>query len=417
MVMLGAIIGDIVGSRFEFNNHRSKDFDLFSDACHVTDDSIMSLAVAKAVMDADRFSMTDEGVNRYDEDYLRILSELSVKHMQSIGREYPYAGYGLRFREWVFSDVPSPYNSYGNGAAMRISAVGFAARTKKEAIDMSRAVTCFTHDHEEGIRGAEATAMAVYMAKQGIPKEHIRRTIVNEYYPMDFTIDGIRPTYEFNETCQDTVPQALQCFFESESFEDAIRIAISLGGDSDTIAAIAGAVAEAYYGIPTDIRESALDHPDSSLRAIYDDWVNFMSEASPRFESLTRFIEGMEATDSFGVWVDDERTDTSRENPPHVSFVRYGPIADSFHRCFYEFVEDHPEYQLNNYLALLDRFGIRSIENAEPEMLDAQGVLTLLFTAIRGERFCDGFYYARLEDGSVLKWLNRLEEIGLRLKT
>lgn len=249
--MLGAIIGDIVGSRFEWNNHRDKDFELFTSGCFPTDDSIMSLAIAKAII-----------VSKPD---FSDLSDNAVKCMQSIGRNYPDCGYGGRFYGWMFSDDPRPYNSYGNGSAMRVSAAGFAAKSLEEAKLLSKLVTEVTHNHPEGIKGAEATAVAIYMAKTGSGIFEIKDYIKENYYPMNFTLDEIRDTYRFNETCQDTVPQALQAFFESTGFEDAIRNAISIGGDSDTLAAICGSVAEAYYGIPDDIRKQALTFLDKDL--------------------------------------------------------------------------------------------------------------------------------------------------------
>lgn len=252
--MLGAIIGDIVGSRFEWNNNRSKEFEFLTYKCFATDDSVMSLALAQAIL-----------VSKPD---YSDLEKNAVECMQAVGRNYPDCGYGVAFRDWVFSDNPQPYNSYGNGAAMRVSAAGLAAQSLEEAKLISKKVTSVTHNHPEGIKGAEATAVAIYMAKTGCSMLEIRDYIDANYYPMNFTLDQIRETYEFNETCQDTVPQALMAFFESTGFEDAIRNAISVGGDSDTIAAICGGVAEAYYGIPADIRKHALTFLDKSLLQI-----------------------------------------------------------------------------------------------------------------------------------------------------
>jgi ADP-ribosyl-[dinitrogen reductase] hydrolase len=276
--MLGAIIGDIVGSRFEFNNHRSMDFDLFAPGCFVTDDSIMTLAVAKGIMETEKRVESSVSDYRFDGEYHHLLSEMTVKYMQEIGRQYPNCGYGGMFARWIFSDHPEPYNSFGNGAAMRISPVGFVAGTELEATSLSGTITSVTHDHEEGIKGAEATVIAIFLALNGFTKSEIRDRISNEYYSLDFTIDEIRPTYIFNETCQKTVPQAIECFLESDSFEDAIRIAISLGGDSDTIAAITGAMAEAYYGVPDDIRHKGLAYLDEELRSIYDQWEKFIGK-------------------------------------------------------------------------------------------------------------------------------------------
>ena len=249
--MLGAIIGDIVGSRFEWNNHRDKDFEFLTYKCFPTDDSIMSLAIAQAIL-----------VSKPDHSDL---FKNAVDCMQNVGRNYPNCGYGGSFYGWIFSDMPKPYNSFGNGAAMRVSAAGFAANSMEEAKTLSRLVTEVTHNHPEGIKGAEATTIAIYLAKTGHNILEIRDYIDKNYYPMNFTLDEIRGTYQFNKTCQDTVPQALQAFFESTGFEDAIRNAISIGGDSDTVAAICGGVAEAYYGIPTDIRKHALTFLDQRL--------------------------------------------------------------------------------------------------------------------------------------------------------
>lgn len=252
--MLGAIIGDIVGSRFEWNNNRSKEFEFLTSKCHVTDDSIMSLAIAKALL---------ESKSDYSD-----LSDNAVKYMQGIGRHYPDCGYGGRFGHWIQSDNPKPYGSYGNGSAMRVSACGFAANSLEEAIHLSKAVTVVTHNHPEGMKGAEATSAAIYLARSGKNILEIRDYVTSNYYTLNFTLDGIRSSYRFNETCQDTVPQALEAFLESCSFEDAIRNAISIGGDSDTLAAITGGIAEAYYGIPIEIRQHALTYLDERLSEI-----------------------------------------------------------------------------------------------------------------------------------------------------
>ena len=256
--MIGAIIGDIVGSRFEWNNHRSKDFDLMPHQCFFTDDSIMSLAVCDALM-------------RCQPDFID-LGKQAVRSMQEIGRPYPNSGYGGSFYRWIYSDTPMPYNSFGNGAAMRVSACGYVAKSLEEAKRLSKAVTEVTHNHPEGIKGAEATAVAVYLARTGKGLLEIQDYITKNCYPMDFTLDSIRNTYQFNETCQNTVPQALEAFFESTGFEDAIRNAISIGGDSDTLAVITGAVAEAYYGVPASIRKLALTFLDKRLLKILMDF-------------------------------------------------------------------------------------------------------------------------------------------------
>lgn len=265
--MIGAIIGDIVGSRFEWNNNKSKEFDLLTYKCVPTDDSVMTLALAKAILIS-------------KEDYSD-LSKNAVECMRSIGKKYPDCGYGGDFHKWLFSDDPKPYDSYGNGAAMRVSAAGFVANSIDEAKAISKMITEVTHNHPEGLKGAEATAVAIYMAKTGSSILDIRDYIDKNYYPMDFTLDEIREDYDFDVSCQGTVPQALMAFFESTDFEDAIRNAISIGGDSDTIAAICGGIAEAYYGVPTDIRKHALTFLDQELLQLL---VLFENEYPPIME-------------------------------------------------------------------------------------------------------------------------------------
>src|SRR5690625_4002255 len=247
--MIGAIIGDIVGSRFEFNNHKSKEFEFFTDECKVTDDSIMTLAIAKAIMEARK--ELNESIRKFNynlNEYI-LVESLAIKNMQLFGRNYPNSGYGAMFSQWIYSENPKPYNSFGNGAAMRISPVGYAANNEKEVVELSKAVTCVKHNHEEVIKVADHVAIALYMAKHHNTKTGIRNRIQQHYYNLNFTIDEIRHTYQFNDTRQDTVPQAITAFLESNSFEDAIRNAISLGGDSDTLAAITGSIAEAYWCI------------------------------------------------------------------------------------------------------------------------------------------------------------------------
>ena len=258
--MLGAIIGDIVGSRFEWDNIKTKEFDFLTYKCSFTDDTVMSLAIAKAIIES-------------EEDYSN-LSGKTVQYMQEIGRLYPDSGYGTGFNKWINSNNPQPYNSYGNGAAMRVSACGIVARSIDEAKILSEKVTAVTHNHPEGIKGAEATAVAIYLAKKGKSILEIRDYIDKNYYRMNFTLNSIRESYKFNATCQDTVPQAIMAFCESNSFEDSIRNAISIGGDSDTLAAITGSIAEAYYGIPTDLRKHAITFLDETLLKILIDFEN-----------------------------------------------------------------------------------------------------------------------------------------------
>lgn len=243
--MIGAIIGDMVGSAYEFHPIKRKDFTpLFHKKCRFTDDTVMSLAVCHALFQ-----------HRHDDPLP--LSELTVQCMHNIGNLFPNRGYGGRFRQWLQSENPQPYGSFGNGSAMRVSGVAHVATSLEEVKQLSHTVTAVTHNHPEGLKGAEATAVACYMALHGSSKAEIRAHITANYYPLDFTLDEIRPDYGFSAICQTSVPEALQCFFESTDFEDCLRNCVSLGGDADTQGAIAGAIAECYYGVPQELREQA----------------------------------------------------------------------------------------------------------------------------------------------------------------
>jgi ADP-ribosylglycohydrolase len=252
--MIGAIIGDIVGSRFEFDNLKSKDFELFTAQSCFTDDSVMTMAIAKTLCDC-----------RNNLSNLKDVSSHAIMNMQSFGRQYINAGYGNRFLQWLLSDDPKPYNSFGNGSAMRVSPVGFIAKDLNECKALSRAVTEVTHNHREGIKGAEAIAVCVFLAKSGLSKELIKNHVNNLYYNMDFTLDSIREKYPFHVSCQQSVPQAIEAFLESNDFEDCIRNAISIGGDSDTIAAMAGSIAEAFYGVNDELKAKAKSYCDSKM--------------------------------------------------------------------------------------------------------------------------------------------------------
>ena len=214
----------------------------------------MTLAIAKALLESDN-------------DWSR-LRENAVKCMQEIGRRYPNCGYGQMFYLWLHKRNPKPYNSFGNGAAMRVSPVAYVAKTIEECIKLSDIVTGVSHNHPEGLKGAQAAAVATWAALQEMPKQEIRELIEDRFYDLNFTIDEIRPKYRFDASCQGSVPQAIKAFLESDDFESAIRLAVSIGGDSDTIAAIAGGIAEAYYGIPEHIKMQAIKYLTEDLRDI-----------------------------------------------------------------------------------------------------------------------------------------------------
>ena len=267
--MIGAIIGDVVGSRFEFWNHKSKKFNMFNPECRATDDTVMTCAVAEALM------------RSWEIDEFDTLPSVARDTLRDIGYWYPRCGFGAKFIKWIYSDVdPEPYNSCGNGSAMRISPVGDIARDINEAKALSYAVTAISHNHPEGIKGAEATAVANVLARQGKSKKEIRKYIEDNYYELDKTVDQYREENvgHGKEICQISVPQALVCFFEGKSYRDVIRNCISIGGDSDTIAAIAGGVAEAFYGVPEKDKKRVRRYLDPLMRMIVDEFYKFKKE-------------------------------------------------------------------------------------------------------------------------------------------
>lgn len=260
--MYGAILGDIVGSPYEFdcNNYKAKDFPLFSRCSDFTDDTVMTLAVAKALLSS------------RGQDDTAIKAAL-VREMQQLGRAYPDRGYGTHFGGWLYEDDPQPYQSYGNGSAMRVSSAAWLAENMAETLRLARLTAEVTHDHPEGIKGAQATATAIFLARTGHGKEEIKAYVEREFgYDLSRSCDEIRPTYHHVESCQETVPQAITAFLESCDFEDALRTAVSLGGDSDTIADMAGAIAEAYYGVDREMKDIALSYLDQDLLDIAEEF-------------------------------------------------------------------------------------------------------------------------------------------------
>ncbi|MCL2737139.1 MAG: ADP-ribosylglycohydrolase family protein [Propionibacteriaceae bacterium] len=252
--MLGAIIGDIVGSPFEGGPAVSKDFPLFSARSHATDDTVMTIAVADALLrDASAPPFVDA--------------------LKEWGRRYPDAGYGLRFLLWVMSAERSPYGSWGNGSAMRVSPCAWYATSLEQAEDLARRSACVTHDHPEGIRGAQATAGAIYLARSQASHAQIREYVRTTHgYDLSRSLDEIRASSSFDESCRGTVPEALTAYLDSSGFLDAVRNAVSIGGDTDTLAAITGAIAEAEYGVPASVATQALDALDERMRGVLDAW-------------------------------------------------------------------------------------------------------------------------------------------------
>lgn len=248
--MIGAIIGDIVGSPYEFDmGDKTKEFALFSDKSSFTDDTVMTIAIADALL------QDDKGNN-----------DIIIKSMRKWGREYPNAGYGTRFYNWLFEENPNPYNSYGNGAAMRVSSVGWLYDNIEETRRVAKITAKVTHNHPEGIKGAEATAAAIFLARNKYTKDEIKTYITKEFgYDLSRTCDEIRPNYHHVESCQETVPEAIIAFLEGNDYEDVIRTAVSLGGDCDTLTCIAGGIAEAFYKIPDYIIKQGYDRLDIEI--------------------------------------------------------------------------------------------------------------------------------------------------------
>ncbi len=251
--MIGALAGDIIGSIYEWDNINTTEFQLFQDTCHFTDDSVLTVALADAILH-----------NTSYKEKLRGYYNL-----------YPDAEYGGRFRKWAKSRKPKPYNSYGNGSAMRISPVGWAYETLDEVLRKAEEYTVITHNHPEGIKGAQATAAAIFLARHGTSKGEMRRYITATFgYDLTMNCDDIRLTYQYDVTCQGTVPQALVAFLDSNGFEHAIRLAVSLGGDTDTLACITGGIAEAFYGIPDTTKETTLQYLSDDMKEITELFYN-----------------------------------------------------------------------------------------------------------------------------------------------
>lgn len=278
--MYGAILGDIIGSPFEFDRgDKTKDFKLFSRRSHFTDDSVMTLAVCEALLKVGQDVTVKE------------IEDAVISSMQSWGRRYPHAGYGGYFRRWLTARHPEPYNSYGNGSAMRVSAAGWLYDSLEKTRTVAKATANVTHNHPEGIKGAEATASAIFMARNGSSKEEIKKYIENEFhYDLNRTLNEIRPGYHMDETCQKTVPEAIIAFLEAKDFEDAIRNAVSLGGDTDTLGAITGSIAEAYYGIPEWLITECRKRINKDMRVVLDDFNDVLSNQDD-FPNSNKMIE------------------------------------------------------------------------------------------------------------------------------
>lgn len=258
--MIGAILGDMIGSPYEFDRgNKSKDFPLFSQSSTYTDDSVMTLAVGKAFLEARQLPDASDAT----------ILKLLASRMREFGKLYPNAGYGGMFRWWLCQSHRKAYNSFGNGSAMRVSSVAWLYNDLDAVRHAAQLSALVTHNHSEGIKGAEATASAIFLARTGHSKAEIKAYVTQEFgYALNRTCDEIRPTYHHVETCMETVPEAITAFLEGESFEDVIRTAVSLGGDCDTLTAIAGSIAEGFYGVPDELKSECHQRLPEHLRSV-----------------------------------------------------------------------------------------------------------------------------------------------------
>ena len=256
--MYGAILGDIIGQPYEFDRgNKSKEFPLFAEIPCFTDDTVMTIAICDAIIKAG-----------LDADENRMKTAMIVC-MQLWGHSDPNAGYGGRFYQWLKNEEIDPYNSWGNGSAMRVASVGWFYDSLERTREVARWSAEVTHNHPEGVKGAEAPASVIWMARNGYSKEEIKEYVVKEFgYDLSRTCDEIRPTYHHVESCQETVPEAITAFLEGTSFEDVIRTAVSLGGDCDTLTDIAGGMAEAFYGVPEDLKAKCIEYTTPKIHEV-----------------------------------------------------------------------------------------------------------------------------------------------------
>lgn len=392
--MIGAIIGDIAGSIYGYNNVKTTDFPLFSDDCFFSDDTIMTVAVADALLRGGRNEAKTE--------------KEMVKAFKKYGKIYPDAEYGSLFGEWLNSSDPKPYGSFGNGSAMRVSPVAWYFHSLEKVEKFAEISARVTHNHEEGIKGAKAVAVAIFMARRGYEKDYIKRYLELKYkYDLSKTLDEIRPSFGYDDTCQGTVPAAFRAFYEAESFEDTIRKAISLGGDSDTIAAIAGSIAEAYYPIPEEIKTAAMAKLDKKLIAVLEKWNSDLSVTPSKFEKRDIMLYA-------DYLLTNPRTERRTITHPDTS---QNYVVPEYSETMYNFIHDAVECPLfrDDYAQILANHNIRSHQDMVCEVCDASEVLLeAMFTVIiSGEKVRPGNVAWAAEDGilgDIMFYLRKKQE-------
>lgn len=329
--MLGAIFGDMVGSIYEFNNIKTTQFELLGKRSTFTDDSILTIAVADWLLEGNlNKDSLIETLKRYVEKFPN-----------------PMGGYGSRFQQWAFSNENEPYNSWGNGSAMRVAAVGWAFDTLDETENVAKFTAEITHNHPEGIKGAQATAAAIYMARTLSTKQEIKEYIESKYgYNLSRTCDEIRPSYRFNESCAGTVPEAITAFLESSDFETAIRLAVSLGGDTDTLACITGGIAEAFYGMTNSIPETTISEynliyfEEQTINRLPENLKKVVAEFYQTIVSKNKvFWAKNDSRTMWGEeqWIKTELDDKTLDEESYRSFLKsYGPDWDMRFGVYYE---------------------------------------------------------------------------------
>lgn len=394
MKTIGAIAGDIIGSIYEFDNHRSKDFPLFGDGVEFTDDSIMTIATMQALLNG---ATHGDFVGAY-------------KHF---GNKYP-SSYGSRFSHWLVADNPQPYDSWGNGSAMRVSPVAWFCDNLNDIERLAKVSAEVTHNHPEGIKGAQSIAGAVFLARTGKSKQDIKEYIEKNYeYFLDFKLNNIRDIYQFDESSAGTVPPAIVAFLESTDFEDAIRNAISIGGDSDTLAAITGSIAEAFYGVPTEVQGLTLQYLSDELRAIVG---IFNKEITPLlaadiFRNLStsdiKALKGLNAriqshSGEWGVLHDSTTTETGAKTLP---WVEQNKLIQELVQFMYD-KDLVVNFNWTGWQEGRDWYALN--DESKYEKLEVETALKLLTSVIRNDRFNDGALVRAFESGVFPKILQKL---------